>query len=126
MQCVNCKTDVEEKEAKFFLKAFLCPACAEGGAKLLSKATAGLHNALATMEELVRLVLTDNAYPFLPSSVDKIPAEDALLFMLVAMKDKRKRDAWDANNQTPSSKSSKLPALTADGKRSLSKPSPVG
>jgi hypothetical protein len=124
MQCMNCRKDVEEKDAKFFLKTFLCPACAEGGAKLLAKATSGLHNALATMEDLVRLVLTDSAYPFLPESMDRVPAEDALLFMLVAMKDKRKRDAC-SNNLTSSSKSTKPRALAADGRRSSNKPSPA-
>lgn len=124
MQCVNCKARVEQDDAKFLLKVLLCPKCYEGGLKLHSKAQLGIQNALAELDTIVRTVLTSDSIPFDPGGIDRIAFEDALLFILIVMKDKRKREC--AKEKTQSSSSTKPLAPSVDGNDSSNKPSPAG
>ncbi len=114
MDCPFCNASLSQKNTDFYLKVMVCKTCATRAHRLKGKLQSEVEALLTRMDEVLRYALMNQELP--GSMGAEQPRYDLLRFLV---------DMDERCRATQSSEPSKLPASTADGKRSSEMPSPL-
>jgi hypothetical protein len=76
LPCVNCGTEVPEKDVKFFTQILVCPDCYFMAERLYTRGKKELSMLLLLLKESIRVAIVQKQLQFSPKIIEDMPQED--------------------------------------------------
>lgn len=100
LPCMNCKTEVEQDQGKFFAEVFLCSGCCEMATHFFNRLVRELNFLLTMAKESIRLALVQGKFSF-PEGPSGEPSKRAVLEEILKLEEARQTHTKGASVHNP-------------------------